>query len=85
MVMKPAFSPLLAQILFNQCNVTGLGARLRQELQIKQVRICMVLLEVQYDLWNIAAQHRVAGIFSNLKADLENKQYVIATYFYLRE
>lgn len=53
---------------------------------MKQVSICIVLLGVRYDLWNIAcAGHSVGNVFSHLKANLENKQYVIATYFYLRD
>lgn len=53
---------------------------------MKQVSICIVLLWVQYDLWNIACTwHSVGNVFSHLKANLENKQYVIATYFYLRD
>lgn len=31
------------------------------------------------------AWHTVGNVFSHLKANLENKQYVIATYFYLRD
>ena len=53
---------------------------------MKQVSICIVVLGVQYDLWNIAwAWHSVGNVFSHLKTNLENKQYVIATYFCLRD
>lgn len=80
------FLTLSPQILFNLCSVTGLRAGLHCELQMKQVSICILLLGMQYDLWNIVCtQHSVGNVFSHLKANLENKQCVIATYFYLRD
>ena len=42
--------------------------------------------QVQYDLWNtVCTNHCIGNVFSHLKVNLQNKQHVIATYFYLKD
>lgn len=56
--------------------------RLKLHWDLKMNRLVFAFGTMIYGIWPV---HKIAGnAFAHLKANLKNKQYVIATYFYLR-